>query len=75
MNAKKAKLIRQLAKQEGHYKLEPDYRVKETKKMIYGKDKDGKPIAQPVTRQTIVNINRIYYRRLKKAYKNGDFTI
>ena len=75
MNAKKAKLIRKLAKQMGKYKLEPDYRVKETKKMVYGYDSKGKPVAQQVTRHTIINLNRIEYLRMKQAYKNGDFTI
>lgn len=75
MNAKKAKLIRRLAKEMGHFKLEPDYRVKETKKMLYGTDKNGMPIAQEVTRHTIINANRVNYRRMKKAYKNGEFTI
>lgn len=75
MNAKKAKLIRQLAKQEGKFKLEPDYRAVKVQKMVYGRDKNGKSIAEQVTRQIVVNINRIYYRHLKKAYKNGEFTI
>ena len=75
MNAKKAKAIRKFAKAHGHYKLEPDYRVKETKKMLYEVDSKGMPMAQEVTRHTIINANRINYRRLKKAYNNGEFDI
>jgi hypothetical protein len=75
MNAKKAKAIRRLAKQEGKFQLEPNYKVIETKKMIYGFDKNGKPMAQPVVRNTLINLSRIEYRRLKKAYANGEFSI
>lgn len=75
MNGKKAKAIRRFAKENGHYKQEPDYRVKQTKKMAYGVDKYGKPIAEEVVRNTIINVNRINYRRIKKVYKNGEFTI
>jgi hypothetical protein len=75
MNGKKAKLIRKLAKQEGKFKLEPNYQVKETKKMMYGTGKDGKPMAYQVSRNTVINLNRIEYRKLKKAYSNGEFEI
>lgn len=75
MNGKKAKLIRKLAAEMGHYKKEADYRVKEIKKMVYGVDKNGKPMAQEVKRHTIINASRINYRKLKQAYKNGEFTI
>lgn len=76
MNAKKAKAIRRLAKEEGKYSTEPDYRVMNTKKkVIYGKDANGKQTVQEVDRTTIANLSKIYYRRMKQAYKNGEFTI
>ena len=71
MNGKKAKAIRRLAKQHGHYKTEPEYRVKETKKVMYVTDKDGNPKAQQVSRYTIINTSKIVYRRMKQAYKQG----
>lgn len=75
MSGKKAKLIRRLAKQKGIFKREPDYKMLETKKMEYGVDQLGKSIAQPVVRVTLINSNRIEYRKLKKAYNNGEFAI
>lgn len=59
----------------GHYKTEPDYRVKETKKIVYVLDKNGNPMAREVTRYTIINANRVNYRRMLKAYQNGEFSI
>jgi hypothetical protein len=75
MNGKKAKAIRRMAKEAGHFKTEPDLRVKETKKMAYGLDSNGKRTVQEVTRQTLINMNRIIYRRMKKAYKNGELAV
>ena len=75
MNAKKAKALRRLAKANGVLKTEPDYRAKETKKMVYTLDKDGKPMAYEVKRQTIININRTAYQQMKKDYYNGDLAI
>ena len=75
MNGKKAKQIRRMAKEAGHYKTEPDYRVKTTKKMMYGVDQKGMPIAQEVQRNTLINVNRIIYRRMKQAYKNGELAV
>lgn len=75
MNGKKAKAIRRMAKESGHFKTEPDYRVKETKKMMYFVDEKGTPRAQEVKRQTIINVNKIIYRRMKKAYINGELAV
>jgi hypothetical protein len=75
MNGKKAKTLRRLAKEEGKYQQEPNYKVKETEKVVYGKDKNGLPIAGKVTRYTVVNLSRIEFRRLKQAYVNGEFTV
>ena len=75
MNEKKAKLLRKLARQEGKFKDEPNYKVLEVKKIAYGEDKDGKPMAYPYSRYIVTNLNRIEYRKLKQAYKNGEFTI
>lgn len=71
MNGKKAKAIRRLAKAHGHFKKEPEYKVKETKKMVYYNDKDGKPQAQQVSRFTVYNASRTVYRRMKRAYNDG----
>lgn len=71
MNGKKAKAIRRLAKANGHFKTEPEYRVKTTKKMMYGIDKNGLPTAQEVQRNTVINVSKIIYRRMKQAYSEG----
>ena len=75
MNGKKAKAIRRLAKAHGHYKTEPEYKVQETKKMVYFTDKNGKPQAQQVSKYTIINVNKIVYRRMKQAYINGQLAV
>ena len=75
MNTKIAKKIRRMAKEAGHYKPEPNYQVKETKKMVYGVGKDGKPMAYEVKRHTIINANRTVYRQMKKDYNNGDLAV
>ena len=75
MNSKKAKAIRRLAKEHGHFKKEPEYRVKETKKIVYVTNKDGSPIAETVSRYTIINTSKIMYRRMKQAYINGQLAI
>ena len=75
MNGKKAKALRRLAKANGKYATEPEYRVKETKKVVYYTDKDGSKKATQVSKYTIINANKIVYRRLKAAYKNGEIAI
>ena len=75
MNGKKAKALRRLAKAHGHFKNEPEYRVQETKKMVYFTDKTGKPQAQQVSKYTIINVSKIVYRRMKKAYNNGELAV
>ena len=75
MNGKKAKAIRRLAKEHGHFKNEPEYKVKETKKVIYVTGKDGNPQAEQVSRYTIINTSKIVYRRMKQAYNNGQLAV
>lgn len=75
MNGKKAKAIRKLAKAHGHFKTEPEYRVKETKKVVYYTDKDGSKKATQVSRHTVINTSKIIYRRMKAAYKNGELGV
>lgn len=75
MSQKKVRAIRKLAKAMGHYKKEPNYKLKETKKMVYGLDKDGKPMAQQITRYTVINTSKTVYRQMLKDYHNGKFTI
>lgn len=75
MNGKKAKLLRRLAKQRGVFKEESDYKTTDITKMSYSADKSGNTIAQPVVRTTVINNNRIEYRKLKKAYNNGEFAV
>jgi hypothetical protein len=75
MSQKKVKAIRRLAKQEGKYNKEPNYKLIETKKMMYGTDKNGKPMAYPVVRTTLINLSKLEYRKMLKTYANGEFTI
>lgn len=75
MNGKKAKLIRRMAKNMGHFKLEPEYKMKETKKVVYYTDKEGKSQSTIVSRYTIMNTSRVIYRRIKAAYKSGELAI
>ena len=76
MNQKKVKRLRREMKQINGFdiKAPADYRVsKETKKVVYftTTDKNGavSTKAVPVTRQCIVNITKLPYRRLKKEFK------
>ena len=75
MNGKKAKALRRLAKANGQYKTEPDYRMKETKKVAYYTDKDGTRKATQVSRITVINANKIVYRRMKAMYKAGELAV
>lgn len=75
MNTKKAKAIRRMAKEAGHYKAEPDYQVIETKKVQYVRGADGEVKAQEVVKHTIINANRTVYRNMKKAFYRGEFEI
>ena len=75
MNGKKAKAIRRLAKQEGKFQKEANYKVIQTEKVIYGTGTNGMPTAQRVTRNTLINLSKLEYRQMKKAFKNGEFTI
>ena len=75
MRGKKAKLLRRLAKEQGIFKQEPDYREKQTKKMAYVTDKDGRTRAGEVVKSTIINLSRIEYRRLKAQFQNGEFDV
>lgn len=75
MNGKKAKEIRRMAKESGHFDTKPDYRAKITKKMMYYINDKGVPQAQEVQRQTIINVSKIIYRRMKQAYKNGELAV
>ena len=81
MNGKKAKAIRRLVKdkvydENSKYKTTSDFRVaKKTPKSIHIIDELGKPQLHKIERVTVVNANKYEYRRLKKAYKNGEFTI
>ena len=75
MNGKKAKQLRRLAKAHGHYKVEPEYKVRETKKVVYYTDKDGSKKAAQVSKYTVINTSRIIYRRMKQAYKNGELGV
>lgn len=75
MNGKKAKEIRRMAKDAGHFKTEPEYRMKETKKVLYYTDKDGSKKATQVSRVTVINTSKIIYRRMKAAYKNGELAV
>jgi hypothetical protein len=75
MNGKKAKQLRRLAKAHGHYNNEAEYKVKETKKVVYYTDKDGSQKATQVSRYTIINPGKIIYRRMKAAYKNGELSV
>ncbi len=71
MNGKKAKAIRRLAKEHGHFKKEPEYKVKETKKVVYAPDQNGLMKAHQVSRFTVINTSKIVYRRMKAAYIAG----
>lgn len=71
MNGKKAKAIRRLAKAHGHFKNEPEYKVKETKKVVYAPDKNGLMKAHQVSRFTVINTSKLVYRRMKAAYIAG----
>jgi len=75
MSQKKMRAVRKLAKAMGHYKKEPDYEIKETKKMVYGLDKDGKPMAYEVKKYTLINKNRTVYKQMKKAYLKGELDV
>lgn len=75
MSGKKAKLLRRLAKQNGQFKTEPEYRVKETKKVAYYTDKDGTRKATQVSKYTVINMSKIVYRRMKAAYKAGELAV
>ena len=72
MNANKAKALRRMAASMGHFKTEPEYKVKETKKVVYYTDKEGKSQSTIVSRYTVINTSRIIYRRIKQAYKSGE---
>lgn len=72
MNAKKAKALRRMAKEQGYYKLEPDYRGRKVDKMVYVTDpKTGEMTAKKIEKVTVFNLNRVTYRRMKKAYNDG----
>jgi len=75
MSQKKVKRIRKLAKETGALKPGANYQAVETKKMMYGTGQDGKPMAYPVTRVTLINLNKTEYRKMLKAYKNGELEI
>ena len=75
MNAKKAKALRRMATKMGHFKLEPEYKVKETKKVVYYTDKEGNSQSTIVSRFTVMNTSRVVYRRIKQAYKNGELSV
>jgi hypothetical protein len=75
MNGKKAKALRRLAKQLGHYNNDNEYKVRETKKVVYYTEKDGTKKATQVSRYTIINPGKIVFRRMKQAYKNGELAV
>lgn len=75
MNGKKAKALRRFAKENGMYSKEPEYKIKETKKIVYVPDSKGELKAREVSRYTLLNVSKIKYRNLKKMYKSGQITI
>ena len=82
MNSKQVKKLRKKMKFKISTKdgYKPDYRIaKEVKKVVYFDKIDvlpsgkqifnGEKIAVPVTRQVIVNVAKLPYRRVKKEFK------
>jgi len=75
MNGKKAKAIRRMCRELGHYKDEPEYVAKKHKRIAHVIQDDGSLKLQEVEKLTIVNKSRVAYRKAKRMYKNGEFTI
>ena len=76
MNGKKAKLIRKMCKDLGQWKKDREWVVaREVKKIAHNTNPDGTIEMKEVKRITIENKSRVEYRRAKKMYKNGEYTI
>jgi len=76
MNAKKAKMLRKLAKQDGKFHKDPQYTIlHKVQKRIYRKNEFGDTKIENVTRVTLQNTSKTHYRNLKKMYKNGEFDV
>ena len=67
MNSKKARELRKELRAKGLYSEEPRYEKKLTRKMVYVKDKTGKIEAIPVVKETVINLSKYQYRRIKKG--------
>jgi len=81
MRGTKAKALRRLNRdkvydENGKYKTTPDLRIaNEIEKKFHTVDESGEAKLVRVRRITAVNVNKYQYRKDKKAYMNGDFTI
>lgn len=85
MNGKKAKELRQISRDRGHYldhktpknELNATQQYEEivVQKLSSITDIDGKVELIRIPRTTIINHHRIKYRQLKKEYTRGEIVI